>query len=226
MTKEIIVCLFSLALFSACRKSAQTNDAPTAIDTLQTSYAKLFSVTYHEGYKRVAVTNKWSNDTIFYYLTKNTETPTPTDGVKITIPLRDIAVTSCTHIGFLDLLHEIESIKAMASPELAFNETVRQRSGAGAIADIGDAFYLNTEKIMLQNPQAVIMNDFNGENLAAKKLQELGIPVIYINEWQENTPLARAEWIKMIGALLDKEDLADSIFNAVKERYDSIFLWP
>ena len=222
MKTKTIVSILSVWWLVACQHAPQKPLTETPKDSLKTEYATLFAVRYYDEYKQIAVTNRWSNDTLYYYLTKNPDVHVPENGTKLTMPLDNIAITSCTHISYFDLLHETDRIKAMASPELAYNSKIRKRIATGRTADIGDAFSLNTEKVILQRPQIVMMNDFNGENLSAKKLKELGIPVVFVNEWQENSPLARAEWIKMIGALLDKEDLADSIFNAVKERYDSI----
>jgi iron complex transport system substrate-binding protein len=41
-------------------------------------------------------------------------------------------------------------------------------------------------------------------------------------DWMEATPLGRAEWIKVVGLFMDKEMLADSIFNKIKNNYLSI----
>lgn len=41
-------------------------------------------------------------------------------------------------------------------------------------------------------------------------------------EWMETNPLGRAEWIKVLGYLFDKEKEADSIFQMVEKNYLAI----
>ena len=60
------------------------------------------------------------------------------------------------------------------------------------------------------------------DNLEAARLEKLGVPIIYINEWQECSPLARAEWIRVLGVLTGKLPQADSIFAEVEMRYDEL----
>jgi iron complex transport system substrate-binding protein len=57
------------------------------------------------------------------------------------------------------------------------------------------------------------------DNLEATRLEKLGVFTIYINEWQEHSPLARAEWIRVLGALTGKLHEADSIFQKVETQY-------
>ena len=53
------------------------------------------------------------------------------------------------------------------------------------------------------------------------KLKEMGIKVLYNADYLENDPLGKAEWIRMIGALYCKEEMADSIFNTIESKYNS-----
>ena len=53
-------------------------------------------------------------------------------------------------------------------------------------------------------------------------LEEMGIPVLILSEWQENTLLGRCEWVKVIATLTGKTDVVDTKFNAVSQKYDSL----
>jgi iron complex transport system substrate-binding protein len=55
-----------------------------------------------------------------------------------------------------------------------------------------------------------------------EKIKSFGIPVVYIAEFMEDHPLGRAEWIKFFGAFFQKENIADSLFQAIETKYDSI----
>ena len=60
------------------------------------------------------------------------------------------------------------------------------------------------------------------DNLEATRLEKLGVFTLYINEWQEHSPLARAEWIRVLGALVGKLHEADSIFHEIEDKYLSL----
>ena len=52
-----------------------------------------------------------------------------------------------------------------------------------------------------------------------EKLMITGIPVAISIDHLEETPLARAEWIKFFACFFDKEKLADSLFRQTEKRY-------
>lgn len=57
------------------------------------------------------------------------------------------------------------------------------------------------------------------EGSAIPQLGKSGVPVIYLADYLEETPLARAEWIKFIGLLYGRGAEADSIWMQVKRDY-------
>jgi iron complex transport system substrate-binding protein len=136
--------------------------------------------------------------------------------------LQTLATTSVTHLEFLSLLGELQTISGVCSPAIIYNPVVVKRVGEGKIADLGDAFSINVEKTLQLHPGAVMMSGYNQNDPYAKRVSEAGIPVIFNNEWMETSLLARAEWIKFVGVFFNKEKLADSIFTTVDKRYNEI----
>ncbi|MCL6103341.1 MAG: ABC transporter substrate-binding protein, partial [Bacteroidetes bacterium] len=59
-------------------------------------------------------------------------------------------------------------------------------------------------------------------NAQINKLHDLGIPVVLVGEYLEQSPLAKAEWIKFFGAFYRKEALADTVFEKLKTNYEAI----
>ncbi|KAA6330344.1 hypothetical protein EZS27_020941 [termite gut metagenome] len=88
--------------------------------------------------------------------------------------------------------------------------------------DLGDSFHLDMERLLLLKPQAVMTSAYNAEDENSKRMRQSGIMTLYNIEWQEKSLLGRAEWIKFIGAFFDKENLADSLFDDVAQRYHTI----
>lgn len=187
-------------------------------------YATGFAL-YDSAQYRVAVLySPWEKggETGRYYLTReepdSREMKRMEGRTVVRVPLRRIGLTSCTHIGFLDAIGGVETICGVCSPELAY----RDLSGAEGIANLGDAMTPNVERIVMSGADMVFVSTYAQGDVTSAQLVKLGVPVLFINEWMEQHPLARAEWIRLVGAFLDKEAVADSVFDAVCSRYERL----
>lgn len=215
--------LFSLCILVSCGNKPHKTEN-TATVSLPLKYAQGFSIRFFKDYKEVIVYSPWVKGTEYarYYLVTDTKVKTPSNGIKVKIPLQTLASTSVTHLEFLSLLGELQTITGVCSPTLIYNPTILRRVGEKKIADLGDAFSMNVERTLQLNPGAVLMSGYNQNDPCAKRISEAGIPVIFNNEWMETSLLARAEWIKFVGAFFNKEKLADSLFSVVDKRYNEI----
>ncbi|MGN0187582.1 MAG: ABC transporter substrate-binding protein [Paludibacteraceae bacterium] len=219
----LIYTLAVITMLTACgRHAAQhapTDDTPDS--TLTVKYAHGFTVDYFADYKRVTINNPWIDNAVLatYYLVKTDTANVPTDGTKIRIPLTHLAVTSCTHYAFLEVIDELHSISGICNPELVYNDTIRQRYADKQIISLGDAFDTNTERLLALKPNALMLASYNQQDNNAKRLAESGIPLIFNNEWTEPNALARAEWLKLVAVFYDKESIAATYFDTIESNY-------
>ncbi len=209
-----ILLFLAISLSFCSSENKNTAKQLPANDTLRLEYAAGFAIFYHDQYKEVVVYSPWETGSVYarYYLTTDKNMPTPDDGTKVNIPLETIALTSVTHIEFLNLLDELHTVTAMCSPALVYNSELREKIGNNEITDLGDAFNINVEKTLMLGAQAVMTSGYNQSDPAATRISRAGIPVLFNNEWMETTLLGRAEWIKFVSAFYDKEAQADSVF--------------
>ena len=128
-----------------------------------------------------------------------------------------IICTSATHIGFIHELGMKDKVVGASRPDRIYNLMEEERL---RIVDIGDDFQPNIEALLLCKPDLVIISSYVEGDALPQQIQALGIPVIYCNEWTETTPLARAEWIRVFGAVLGCLPKADSVFASVKDAYE------
>lgn len=179
-------------------------------------YARGFSLAPQKGYTEAVVYNPWQDSCVMqrFFLIRDTTVSTPSDGIRLQVPLQSVATTSCTQIGFLSALNSLPLVKGIASPELVF--TPLPHSGW---VNIGDAMQPQVERIMLAGPEIIFMTAYQDMDKLQNAFSGHNITPVYINEWTEQHPLARAEWIRFFGALLGKETEADSIFCAVEKQY-------
>ena len=138
----------------------------------------------------------------------------PYQRMVITEPMHRIGTMSTVQVGFLYALDTIDHLAAVCNPELIYTPI------KGSEMDLGDSMKPSAERVLQAGLDVLLAVNYGQyDNLEAARLEKLGVPIIYINEWQEGSPLARAEWIRVIGALTGKLHEADSIFAEVETTY-------
>lgn len=139
----------------------------------------------------------------------------------VKIPIKQIVVTSTTHIPSLEMLGEINSLIGFPNLNYISSEKTRNRIANNEIKELGKNEDINTEILIDLSPDAVIGFAVDGNNSAFSTIQNARIPVLYNSDWTEVSPLGKAEWIKFFGALYNKEKEADSIFSKIESEYIS-----
>ena len=132
-------------------------------------------------------------------------------------PMRRIGAMSTVQVGFLYALDAIDCLAAVCNPELIYTPV------KGNEIDLGDSMKPSAERTLQAGLDILLAVNYGQyDNLEAMRLEKLGVPIIFINEWQEHSPLARAEWIRVLGALTGRLREADSIFHKVETRYNAL----
>ena len=132
-------------------------------------------------------------------------------------PLHRIGTMSTVQVGFLYAIDAMNSLVAVCNPELIYTPL------KGDEIDLGDSMKPSAERALQAGLDMLLAVNYGQyDNLEAVRLEKLGIPLIYINEWQESSPLARAEWIRVIGALTGHLRQADSVFHEVETKYNGL----
>ena len=131
-------------------------------------------------------------------------------------PYERIVCTSATHMGFISELGMTNKVIGVCRPDRVYNLSKEDRE---RITDIGDDMQPSMEKILLLNPDLVILYTYAQGDPIPAQVEALDIPILYCNEWTETTPLARAEWIRLFGAVFGCLNHADSIYTSVRDAY-------
>lgn len=138
----------------------------------------------------------------------------------IRTPVRRLAVFSTTHIGYIDLLGCSDRIIGVARPEFVNTPSVQNRIKGGGITEIGMPFSPNLEVILELDPDLIIATALPPAKKAEyNALLDAGVPVMVVSEWLESSPIGRAEWLKIYGALLGKDDTALEKFKEIERSY-------
>ena len=219
--KHLFYILVIIWLCACANKTKNETTLLTDVEKMSIQYAKGFDVFYNDDYKTVVVYNPWNEGEIqqTYFLVDNISTKTPNDGIKILIPVDNIAISSSTHVEFLNLLGELSTVKGACTPHLIYNDTIRSRYATGMIQSLGDAHNVNLEQLLHLRSDIYFAASYNQQDEQAKRLQHSGVNLVFNNEWTEQSVLARAEWLKFVAVFYNKENLADSIFSQIEHDY-------
>lgn len=221
--------LAALVLLSSCgapepgRERSSGAATATWTDTLQASYAEGFRLDYRDGYKLLEVLNPYQDrtDTLRYVLRpRGSDLRPPVENARyIDVPVRSMIATSTTHVGLTGMLESHEVLSGMVSAEYVYAPEVRRRLEAGQIVSFGQGEF-NLEKALEMGPDLVMVSAGQSSQLDDYRvLLESGVGVFVNSEWLETTPLGKAEWVKVMGALLNREAMARRKFDAVEQRY-------
>lgn len=202
---------------------AQKSGGEAANDTL-VHYADLLSITRHDGFTDVAVTNPWDTTRLLHrYLLvpRNEELPTNLpQGTVVRTPLEKTLVYSSVHASALELLGALDRIGGVC--DLAYIKTTAllDRARQGKLVDAGNSMSPDIERVMELSPDAILLSPF--ENAGYGRIGKMGIPIIECADYLETSPLGRAEWIKLLGMLYGKEAEADLLFAQIEQRYNAL----
>jgi iron complex transport system substrate-binding protein len=215
---------FFLCTWSCQFRDSATKQEPPNVYHSQVllHHARGFSIDQADDHTRVTLHNPWSKQDkpyAVYYLFHKLPEKLPSGGISLQVPLTSLVVNSFSYFEFLSLLGEIDAIRGVSDGFRIYNPLILEKIRKGAIRDMGDPFQPNLEKVMSVLPGAVISSAYAQMDSYSDRLTEAGIPVIYSLEWMEKEPLARAEWIRMVGAFFDKQSIADSLFASIEKRY-------
>lgn len=215
--------LFALILVFGCKKETATVSKEITSVTNKVKHAKGFSIYKYNGYSVINVVNPWPNATKKYtYILKEKNGIVP-DSLQqfttIAVPVKSIVVTSTTHIPSLEMLEVEKTLVGFPNLNYISSQKVRSLIEQGKLKELGQNQDLNTEVIIDLNPDIFIGYGIDNKNPTLDNLEKSGIKIMLNGDWNEQTPLGKAEWIKFFGVLYGKEKQADSIFKSIEKEY-------
>lgn len=218
---RIISSILWMAILAGCGSADRA--ALDGGDTL-TSRAEQLMMIDHGGYISVQIANPWKEDQTlarYYLVHRDSVMPDlPDDGKVIKVPVRSAAVFSGVHTSGINELGHGKSIVAVADGQYFVDDPVKSGLVLGQIVDVGPSTSPSIEKLVDVSPEVLIVSPYQDSDHSA--IEKTGIAVLQMTDYMEKTPLGRAEWLLLIGALYDDMDKARSIYQDVTSSYESL----
>lgn len=225
MTKSFHILLLPLMVLSflaSCDAGNGKNHYLSEGDTIQTKYVTNLTMIDYGDFIKADFRNPWDTTRILqtfllipYDITLPGDLP---DGTVVRTPLRRSIVYPTVHNNLIDELGAGDAVVGICDTKYIRNPQICKRIDDGLITDCGTSMTPNIEKILQLRPDAILLSAFENSN-DHNKVGQTGIPIIDCTDYMENSPLARAEWMKFFGRLYGKGHEADSLFEAVEKAY-------
>lgn len=138
------------------------------------------------------------------------------------LPLKTAMVVPTSAIAYMEELNLTEKITGISQPDFIFNPKIRELIKQNKISTIGSFDEIFIEKILVNKPDIFISTSSPTLAKFHEQLEKENIKVIYIDEYEELNPLARAEYVKIFGILFGKEKEANDLFNQIEKNYTEI----
>jgi len=190
-------------------------------------YAQGFTIGYFDHYKEVKILNHSaaSADTLDFLLLPAGMAVPPghAHAQVIRIPVQSMIVSGSTHIAQADFAGVAGRITGVGNGQYVINPLVREGLRTGRVRQVGLEGNLNNELVISMQP-GVLMTMTNPDAAFGeyKTPIDAGIPVLPNADWLETTPLGKAEWVKLMGALTDREELVNRKFDSVVQTYQRL----
>ncbi|MGG7034703.1 MAG: ABC transporter substrate-binding protein [Flavobacterium sp.] len=220
---KILIVFFLLTLFS-CKKNEKTDAIKITASENTIKYASGLAIYKYNGYSVVKVNEPWPNaNKDFTYVLKEKNAVVP-DSLQnfttIQVPLQSIVVTSTTNIPFLEMLGVENKIVGFPHTDYISSEKTRTLIDKGAIKNVGQNENLNIEQLIELAPELIVTFGIDNNNPMIKNLEESGLKILIQADWMEQSPLGKAEWIKLYAALFGKEKEAKKLFDDIVNDYE------
>ena len=181
--------------------------------SMELHYADQFSVDYYDGgYKLISIKDGGS----YLVVPEGSEPPSglSEEIVVLRQPLDHVYLVATSAMDFICDIESLDKI-ALSGTEASgwYIKEAREAMEAGDIAYAGKYSAPDYERILAAGCDLAVESTMIYHSPEVKEQMEtLGIPVLVERSSYESHPLGRMEWIRLYGALFNKEELAEEQF--------------
>jgi iron complex transport system substrate-binding protein len=217
--------LLLILILTSCINHA--DDVEVKIDKIikfksEIKFAKGFSI--DDSNKDFTLIHINSNESKFNFsdsiYLKHSDKFDGTDKKVLTNKLSSLALQSTTYLSYLSILNKLSVVGAVSGLQYINSVELNKKINKDSIVEIGSNGSVLMETLLKVNPDLFLIYPFELES--KEKYNSKGIETLLISEYLESTPLARLEWIKLFGMLMNNNEKAYDYFNTVVAKYESL----
>lgn len=221
----LIACGSLLALMTSCREENKAvSECSDTILLDKSQWSSLYQEGTVCGEEVVSIRSIVGRDTLtrLFVLRDSTRKDVPLpkfleESVQLQVPLKRVVVLSSAQIGYMLRLGLQDRIVAVGEGKYIADSALYSQVASSAIVEVGNGSTLDYEKLVALKPDLIMTFATGGSEDDYERMERLGLPAMLTSEWQENSPIAKAEWIKLYGKLFGVD--AKTVFKQINEEY-------
>lgn len=202
-----VIQFLSLFILSFSMQAAEC-DLNSPLEIFQPRLAKHFRIEYFKNFK-IVYSGKDQ-----YLLSSGSNLGCETSIKKIQTPVKRVAMMSTTYLPALELIQMEESLIGFQGKHYV----VSTAFDLNKVQEI--SYQFNTEDLL--NLKADLIMGYDSNLSSSKQVnvfKSLNIPVVLNRDFEESTPLGRAEWLIFIASFYNQEEKARKVFNFISTEY-------
>lgn len=221
-----IVAVLCALVFVACAGEPARSLEEFATVVYEPSYATGFDISGAEGAASTLITvrNPWQGaegvEKRLFISREGEGVPEGFEGQVIEGSAERVVCMSSTYVAMIDAIGCTERVVGVSGIDFIYNSRVREAASEGRVHDVGHDSNINFELLLTLRPDVVLIYGVAGENgVANAKLDELNIPYLYLGDYVEESPLAKAEWTVVVAEILGVRERGEELFAGIENRY-------
>lgn len=221
-----IVAVLCALVFVACAGEPARSLAEFSTVVYEPSYATGFDISGAEGAASTLITvrNPWQGaegvEKRLFISREGERAPEGFEGQVIEGSAERVVCMSSTYVAMIDAIGCTERVVGVSGIDFIYNSRVREAASEGRVHDVGHDSNINFELLLTLRPDVVLIYGVAGENgVANAKLDELNIPYLYLGDYVEESPLAKAEWTVVVAEILGVRERGEALFAGIENRY-------
>jgi iron complex transport system substrate-binding protein len=211
-----------LFLMTSCIQHHSENESAeifSVTDSVRLNYAEGFVVNYKSGWIEIIARsidgNSFFSDSLYILSNDNGNNLSENRILKAAPEI--LACQSSTHLAFIDALDHLEKVRGICGLEYIPEGDLKQELIKNKVEEICNSEAVNMEVLQKVRPDLFLIYPF--ETDGKDKYESAGIHTFFIAEYLEKSALARLEWIKLFGLILNKTKEANVFFERAENEY-------
>ncbi len=219
--------LFFLTLIALCLQACTPRNTAESLvqgDTLSLRYASLLTIVEADSFTTVTVADAWQKGQVlnrYVLVPKVHGLPVNLpEGMIVRTPLERATVFSSVHAALLNDFSQVGRIAGVCDREYVVDAGLKASLQEAKVASLGSSMQPDVERIVQSKSDGLLVSSFKDNSYGS--LEKLGVPIIECADYMETSALGRAEWMRFFGRLFGFEAKADSTFEVIEKRYNSL----
>ena len=221
MLKKIIL-FIPLLLLVSCASTNENQQTKNTLTTVPLSYAKRFTIKTSADFTVLELHGNKNDSAITasFVLYTHQKPDYSKEAYYIKTPISRVASMSSIYTTMIAQLKCEDKIVAIDNVDYYNNPFIQEQVKKGSIIELSKGPQVDIEKTIALQPDLFLTFGMGSpKDDVDKKLVQSSMPIAVSIDHLEETPLARAEWIKFFACFFNKESLADSLFQITEKKY-------